>query len=265
MMDRFELYERCAQDPERDVRILRAIHASNPIILAEDFSGTAALSRRWVADVPRGRAIATDVDPEPLRRARLLPTPAGARVRVHIRDARRAIGKADIIAVFNFSIGELHERSGLLAYLANARSRLRKGGILAVDLYAGGDAWRLGTSRDHRLGPRGERITYTWEQRHADPVTGRVVNTMSFRVLPKGRKDGRAGGAVVLKDAFVYDWRLWSVPELRDAMVEAGFGEVEVFPRADHAVDHLGETHVRPIETAGDDAGGLIVFVVGRV
>ncbi len=255
---RYDLYERCAQDPERDVRILRAIHAANALILAEDFSGTAALSRRWVKDVPRGRAIATDLDPEPLRHARLLPARAGARVRVHIRDAREAIGKADVIAVFNFSIGELPERRDLLAYLANARSRLRKRGILAIDLYAGGDAYRLGTTRDHRPGPGGSRITYTWEQRYADPVTGRILNTMSFRIAVQGRKP------VILRDAFIYDWRLWSIPELRDAMLEAGFDRVEVFPRADHAVDHLGETHVRPLEEADDQSEGLLALVVGR-
>jgi hypothetical protein len=29
----------------------------------------------------------------------------------------------------------------------------------------------------------------------------------------------------IVEDAFVYRWRLWSAPELRDAMAEAGFEE----------------------------------------
>lgn len=255
---RYDLYERCAQDPERDVRLLRAIHAGRPRVLAEDFSGTAALSRRWVRASREARAIATDLDPEPLRHARLLPGRRGARVRAVVADARAAPGRADVIAVLNFSIGELHERRELLDYLRHARSRLRRGGVLAIDLYAGADAFVLGRTRDVRPGPHGMRISYSWEQRHADPVSGLVVNTMSFRVVRPGSP------AVVLRDAFVYHWRLWSIPELRDAMLEAGFGMVEVYPRAEHAVDHTGETHVRPFDPADELASGVLALVVAR-
>jgi hypothetical protein len=36
----------------------------------------------------------------------------------------------------------------------------------------------------------------------------------------------REGSA--LRDAFRYDWRIWSLPELRDLLNEAGFSRGEV-------------------------------------
>ena len=94
--------------------------------------------------------------------------------------------------------------------------------------------------RQHRL-PSGERVEYTWEQRDADPLTGRVVDVLHFRVF-----EGRTL-VLELSDAFVYDWRLWSVPELRDAMLEAGFRETAVYAQAVDAVDDTGTAYASPL------------------
>jgi len=81
-----------------------------------------------------------------------------------------------------------------------------------------------------------------WEQREFDPCTARAVNAMHFRV----ERDGEIVQS--LEDAFVYSWRLWSVPELRDAMTEAGFTATEVVP----------------VQPAADATEGFIPCVVGR-
>lgn len=252
-LNRHALYELCAQAPQRDVRVLSAIHGGRPKILGEDFCGTAALSRAWVALSARHAAVAVDHDAETLAKA-----PPSPRVKLIRSDVRRASSPADLIAVLNFSICELHRRADLLNYLRKARHRLTRRGCLICDIYGGGDAFLTGSITQRFTGPRGERIRYDWEQRTADPLTGRVVNAMHFQV------SGARGRATSLNNAFIYDWRLWSVPELREAMSEAGFGSTEVHDRQPGAIDDHGEFHSHPIEDAAEVGASFSVYVVGR-
>ena len=52
-----------------------------------------------------------------------------------------------------------------------------------------------------------------------DPVTGRCVCHIHFK-FPDGSR---------IKKAFTYDWRIWSLPELREVLEEAGFKKVRVY------------------------------------
>jgi hypothetical protein len=67
-------------------------------------------------------------------------------------------------------------------------------------------------------------------------------------------------------DAFVYEWRLWSVPELRDAMDEAGFSKTQVYAKLADAWDDEGNAYVEPVMDAEDELDeSFIVMVAGRV
>jgi hypothetical protein len=221
-MDRLELYERTVQAPEHLVPFLRGLHGGAPRVLGEDFCSTALLSRAWVATEPGGEAVAVDLDAEALQRAEGVE---GVRlVRADLREPLPpGLPSPHLIWVGNFSIGYLHERAELVAYLRRTRERLAPGGLFACDTYGGGAAWRTGAAvREHFL-PGGLRVRSTWEQRVADPVSARVVNAIHFRV-------DRDGDVVFeAADAFVYDWRVWSLPELADAAHEAGFASHAVY------------------------------------
>lgn len=261
--DRHALYELCAQNPSRDARMLRAIHAGAPRVLGEDFCGTAALSRAWVALIPNARAVGVDHDREPLARARAQGTGVARRVKLRRADVMDARDPADLIAVLNFSIGELHTRPDLVRYLAHARARLNRDGVFIADTYDGSDAFLTGRiAQTVKLPPTpwgpGARVRYEWEQRHADIVTGRVVNAMHFTVHARG-------GRQRIEDAFVYDWRLWSVRELRDAMTDAGFAVTEVYARTADATDADGNLYVRPVEDPLELGDSFSAYVVGRV
>jgi SAM-dependent methyltransferase len=258
--DRHDLYERTVQSPDRIVSFLRAIHGRSPVAIGEDFCGTAAVSRAWTRLVPDGTAVAIDLDATVLERAR---TPGIADRLERIQgDARSgtdpAIHRADVIFVGNFSIGEIHDRSDLVSYLARSRSRLRAGGVFVCDTYGGASAFRVGSiERSHWI-EGGARIPYAWEQRAADPLTGEVVCAMHFRIE-------RAGEITLsIEDAFVYRWRLWSVPELRDAMIEAGFAWTEVRSElyGDPGVG-LGVAG-EPSRASLDPTEGFIVCVAGH-
>ena len=258
--DRHDLYERTVQSPEKVVAFLRAIHGRSPAVLGEDFCGTARVARAWVRLVPEGTAIAVDLDASVLERAR--DALSGERVERIQGDVREAtdpeLHAADVVFVGNFSIGEIHERADLVRYLERSRKRLRKGGVFVCDTYGGASAFRVGAiERSHWI-EGGVRIRYVWEQREADPFTGRVVCAMHFRL--------ERGGEIFqsIEDAFVYRWRLWSVPELRDAMAEAGFAWTEVcselYGDPGVGLGIAGEER----KSSLDEREGFIVCVVGH-
>lgn len=257
-MNRHDFYELCVQSPKHLVPLLKAIHGGSPRILGEDFCGTAALSLAWVGADPQARAIGVDLSEEVLGYHN-----DHDRVEKILGDVRTATNatdhEADVVFVGNFSIGELHTRADLIDYLRHARSRVSDGGVFVCDTYGGESAFITGHVHRNHPGPNGMRIRYTWEQREADPTTGMVVNAMHFRTEKGGHIEDE------LNDAFVYHWRLWSVPELRDALMEAGFGSTQVFAKMPDAIDDEGNVYVQPVEDPGDLDENFIVCVVGRV
>ncbi|MGD9790442.1 MAG: hypothetical protein AB7Q00_00690 [Phycisphaerales bacterium] len=258
-LDRFALYELAVTAPLAMSRFLRAVHAGSPRILREDFSGTAALARGWLELDSCHRAIAVDAVQAVVRLAeRRTPREHRDRLRVMARDVMACRLKADIVAATNFPLGYFHDRLSLLKYLRHARACLRLGGVLVADLYGGESAFRLGTTRKRLRGPNGERITYHWEQRDANAVSSRVLNAIHFDVREID------GTMRTIRDAFVYDWRLWSMAELKDAMLEAGFRAVEVHDSLGEAVDHLGNAYVRPMDEHDRLDPDYVVYVIGR-
>lgn len=256
-LSRFDLYTLCVQAPAQLARFLAAVHGGRPRVLREDFSGPAAICGAWTAQIEGGQAIAVDMDKEPLAHA-----PRSARIRLVRGDVLAAGDRADIIAALNFPLGYWHERRDLIAYLKVTRKRLRARGVFVADMYGGSSAFEESVTTRKFRGPAGERVVYEWEQIQADQLTGLVHNAIHFTV-----QSGRGPRAKVrrLRNAFVYHWRLWSIPELRDAMLEAGFARAEVYDRLGDAVDSDGRLYVRPM--GGDDRldASWVAYVVGRV
>ncbi len=260
-LTRHDLYELCVVSPEQLVPLLAAIHGEEPKHLAEDFAGTACLCDQWVRDIAGGSSTGIDQDAEALNHRPLIDG-----VTKHCSDVRDAsvlgLPKADIIHAGNFSIGYMHSRADLLSYLRLVRQRLKADGVFLCDTYGGEGTYILGeVHRDHVIphGPHaGKRVRYTWEQREADPTTGMVTDVLHFRV--------EEGGHILeeFEDAFVYRWRLWSIPELRDAMDEAGFTSTEVYAKEPDAIDSDGNVYIEPIADPDDLDESYIVFIAAR-
>lgn len=161
---------------------------------------------------------------------------------------------ADVLFVGNFSIGYCHTRSTLVAYLKRSRAALAPGGIFACDTYGGPSAFVIGETRRRHPSRGHETIHYLWRHEEADPATGMVTNSISFDI----ERDGEI--IAQLPRAFVYRWRLWSLPELRDAMLDAGFGKVEVYTEANIAPGERPTPVTDPTELRRD----FVAMVVGR-
>lgn len=257
-----DLYELCVTEPLRLVRFLDAAHGQKPRVLREDFCGSGALARGWADSHRVRRSIAVDIDPAVLSLAAAHP-----RVAPLVADAKRCDAKADIIAATNFPIGYQHSRAALLQYLKAVRKSLNRNGVFACDLYGGRDAFSPGKIIQMLRAPKaapwnGELVEYTFEQRAADPISGLVLDALHFRVWKKTNKSKTPD--FELKDAFVYHWRLWSLPELADAMREAGFKSVEIHDRLGDAIDSTGKLHLRPAGTENPLDENWVVYVVAR-
>lgn len=279
-LDRFDLYEFCVQSPGYDARVLEAIHGGRPRVLGEDFCGTAALCRAWVDLDPGRRAVAVDHDPVVIERAlssNAQRAPGDPRRRIEPRtridyllaDVRDADDTADVIALLNYAICEIHTRSALIEYFAHARQRVRAKGCLICDIYTGNDAFLPGETTRTFEHPSHQTVLYTWDQREANPLTGLVENSIHFEVRTSHKTkrggDGSRFPARSIKDAFVYRWRLWSIPELRDAMTEAGFASTQVYPRSAEAVTDDDRFIVEQLLNPDELPDSFSCYVVGRV
>lgn len=251
--DKHDLYEACVQSPPEMALMLRAIHGNFPTVLGEDFAGTAALSNHWIKTAQDGCAVAVDIDKQTLLRAG-----THERLQTVVGDVREVADSVDCLFVGNFSIGYLHSRAELIVYLEHARSRLNEGGIFVCDTYGGQTAFIRGSfDRDIDLSDR-TRCKYRWEQRDADPITGMVTNAIHFRVFEENEV------VLDIHDAFIYRWRLWSLPELREALLETGFVSTDIYASLPDAVDDEGNAYADPIRDPEWLDDSYIVCVAGR-
>jgi SAM-dependent methyltransferase len=225
--EKFTLYEKAVQAPDFDIqfltRIFRREHDRLPLSLREDFCGTAYLAAEWVRSRPDRTAIAIDLDDQALewgRRRHLQPLgPAARRLRLLRRNVLEvAAPRVELAVAFNYSYFVFHDRAELLAYFRIVRRGLRPGGAFVLDGYTGPDAFE--PMEEVR---RCRGFTYVWDQQPMDALSGRAKRFIHFRF-----PDGTA-----LKRAFKYDWRLWSVPEVRDLLGEAGYGRIDLYTGED--------------------------------
>lgn len=250
--DRHVLYEKAVQDPSFEIRLLERLLRRAGVSgrrLREDFSGTALMAARWVERGPDHTAAAVDLDPavHAWARAHRLPAlgPDRDRLALFTADVRAGPpGPFDAIVALNFSWMVLADRQALGGYLRAARAALAPGGALVLDAFGGWDAQKVLTER-RRIG---DGVVYVWDQEAFDPITHRMRCAIHFE-LP-GRR--------ALRHAFRYDWRLWTLPEVRELFAEAGFDRVEVL----WDVAPVGQTRYVSRASAENQAGWL-AYVVG--
>jgi SAM-dependent methyltransferase len=268
--DRHALYEAAVQSPEHDLhffeRVYRRARGRTFRVLREDFCGTAQLACAWVLAGRDRRAFGLDLDPEPLAWARRehlarMRTDAARRITLLRRDVRTVTRpRVDVVAALNFSYWIFHERAELVRYFRAARRSLAPGGMLFVNTYGGTAAMdplierrRIAPSQ----GPDGLRMPgfiYEWQQQSFNPVDHRLRCHIHFRF-----HDGTA-----VRRAFTYDWRMWMLPELREAMREAGFRTVEVWVEGwDHRRHQPADIYRR--RARFENQLGWLAFVVGGV
>jgi SAM-dependent methyltransferase len=256
LFDKYDLYRRAVQSAENDVVFLRNTYkdlkGKNPRVFREDFCGTFALSTEWIKLDPRHEAVGVDLDPEPMAYGKqhyltLLKPDQQKRMRLiegNVLDPQ--LPKADIVAAMNFSYFCFKQRDVLKKYFQNAYRTLNKDGIFLVDIFGGSQCYDAIEDKIKHAG-----FTYYWDQTNYDPVTAEALFHIHFRV-----------GSKKIEQVFTYDWRLWTIPEIRELMQEAGFKKTHVYWEGT-AKDGSGDGNFTRVDH-GEACQSWIAYVVGE-
>lgn len=222
--DKYDLYVRSVQSPDVEVaffdRAFRRQYGRRPLTLREDFCGTAAVCYEWVKSLPDRSAVGVDLDAEPLawgagRYGSKLKQKQASRLRIVHGDVRTTNSKAEVIAAQNFSYFCFEKRDELRAYFRHVRRCLADEGMLVLDVLGGSEMHEDNKEETTSFG----KFKYVWDHLDFDPVSHHCRYAIHFRF-----KDGSE-----IRNAFRYEWRLWSLPELRELLAEAGFSSSDVY------------------------------------
>lgn len=256
--DRHDLYERSVQDVETEIDFVdetyQALRGTPAQLFREDFCGTASASCEWVRRSSTKQAIGVDFDRPTLdwgvdHRVSALSSEAQLRVKLLNDDVLKVdTDKADIVGAFNFSYFIFKDRETLTQYFANVHSGLAKDGMFILDAFGGSEAHsELKEKTKH------DGFTYVWHQKRYHPVTGHLLCHIHFH-FDDGSK---------MKRAFTYDWRLWTLPEINELLVAAGFSKVTVYWEG---TDEEGEANgeFAPSPTGEADPAWIAYIVAER-
>ena len=153
----------------------------------------------------------------------------------------------ECVMAMNFSYYLLRTRDELREYFQRVHEALEPDGLMLLDAYGGSDSF-VEMDEEREL----DGFTYVWDQRHYDPITGHATNHIHFR-FPDGTR---------MRKAFTYHWRLWTLPEIREILVEAGFKDVVVYWEGTD--DETGEGDGEwTRSTEGEACPGWVAYLAG--
>jgi hypothetical protein len=255
LLDRHKLYEYSVQCPESEVDFIETTYQQlrgKPLrLLREDFCGTAAVCCDWVKRDKNNISIGIDLDNEVLdwgRKNNLSQLSAKEQSRVLLLKENVLSAKTspvDAIAAMNFSYWLFKKRKDLKAYFKRAYKALRKNGVLFLDAYGGYESFQE-IIEEREIDEDGFEFTYIWEQESFNPVDNGLICSISFD-FPDGTG---------IQQAFYYDWRLWTLPEIRDILEECGFSKITTYWQGnDENGDEDGD--FKPVTEADADAGWI--------
>jgi len=256
--DRHRLYEKSVQDVAAEYEFIdktfRTLRGREPNSLREDFCGTAGMCCEWVNRRSSNTAIGVDIDSEVLawgRENNLSGLKPDQQMRVQLlqEDVCNVATPApvDLILAMNFSYQIFKTREKLGEYFRHVRDGLVDDGIMIIDVFGGYESFK--EMREKR---KYKGFKYIWEHASYNPINGDMTCHIHF-TFPDGSK---------LKNAFTYEWRLWTLPELQELLHEAGYSRVTVYwEEVDEDDDGTGEYSPA---TVGSADPGWVCFIVAE-
>jgi len=263
---KYFLYENAVQTPAEHLHFFSLCGQQymnrRPYFLREDFCGTFLLSSEWVKHGPKFQALGLDIDPEPLAygdKHHYAPLSSDQKKRLKIlpRDVMSVVKpKADITAACNFSFYCLKTEELLYRYFKSAHDALKDDGILILEM-VGGAGFIEKIKERKKIKLPGVQYTYVWDQVDFNPIQRHGNYAIHFKL--EGEKYGETGHW--LKNSFTYDWRNWTIPEVRFWLLQAGFQEAIVY--WEEADDKGRSTDIYLPAEKGDNDYTWLCYVVG--
>jgi SAM-dependent methyltransferase len=257
--DRHVLYQLSVQDPDFEVgfvaRTFRKLRNRDALSLREDFCGTALFAGTWVKKRSERTALGVDIDQDVLdwgieHNLRPIGEP-GNRLKLSCANVLDPVStRFDICCAFNFSYWIFEERPLMLQYFKGVHRCLARDGLFFLDAYGGYESHQPDLEEPRKID---EGFTYIWHQDEVDPITNHILNHIHFHV-----RDGSKW-----RKAFSYSWRFWSLKEIRELLLEAGFRHVEVYWEG-AGEDGTGNCIYRPRKSVKNEAS-WVAYLVAEV
>lgn len=258
--DKYDCYQQSVQEPEHEIDIFdqafREAYNRKALKLREDFCGTFAVCCYWVESDSKRSAWGIDLCEETLQWGKnnnlnKLKGKDSRRVTVMEQDVReRSTPQVDVLAAQNFSFWIFKTREEVLEYFKIAYANLASEGVIVMDMMGGRDCYDSDLV-DKRTIVKGKKgFKYHWEQAYFNPVNSHCKFYIHFKFA-----DGSK-----MKKAFQYDWRFWTIPEVRELLMEAGFKDTVVYWEEDTEDDE--DATWSKVDEAPNDYSWLC-YVVG--
>lgn len=236
---KYWFYEHSVQEAADDAQILselfQKIRTRKPTRLREDFCGTFKVATEWVKLSSKNTAVGLDIDPEPIaygyknHMARLSDSQK-QRIEILEKDVNSVTRPAaDIVAACNFSYWIFKKREELIRYFEFVFKSMKDDGLFFLDHVGGYEMVQETTDKD-KFGKGKNKFQYIWKQENYNPVSNEGIFSISYK-LADGTK---------LSRVFEYDWRVWTIREIRECLEEAGFQKTYVFWEQDDDDDDGG-------------------------
>jgi hypothetical protein len=258
--DKYDCYQQSVQEPEHEIDIFdqafREAYNRKALKLREDFCGTFAVCCYWVESDSKRSAWGIDLCEETLQWGKnnnlnKLKGKDSRRVTVMEQDVREcSTPQVDVLAAQNFSFWIFKTREEVLEYFKVAYANLASEGVIVMDMMGGRDCYDSDLV-DKRTIVKGKKgFKYHWEQAYFNPVNSHCKFYIHFKFA-----DGSK-----MKKAFQYDWRFWTIPEVRELLMEAGFKDTVVYWEEDTEDDE--DATWSKVDEAPNDYSWLC-YVVG--
>jgi len=259
--DKHELYQLSVQDPEVEIAFVHRVYKKTfgraPLTLREDFCGTAFFCAEWVKSHADRTAIGIDLDQPTLdwgMQRNLAPLGAAAeRVKLLRQNVLDPVKQTSDIALgLNFSYWVFMTRDEMRAYFQGVRASLSDEGLFVLDAYGGPYSMEAMTENEIERTQIKGGFTYVWDQHAFNAIDHSVTNHIHFEF-----KDGSK-----LERAFTYQWRFWTLPELRELLLEAGFSKSHVYWEDE---DEEGDgTGVYRARKKAENSGAWVAYIIAE-
>jgi len=260
--DKFVCYQKSVQAPDHEVeffiRAYRDCYRKTPYSLREDFCGTFAVCCEWVGSNKRRTAVGVDYCAQTLQwgtenNLAELDEEQQKRVRLIQQDVRkRNRPQVDVLSAQNFSFWIFKTRAEVIEYFKIARSNLKSEGIMVMDMMGGGECFTEGHVDKRKIKKGKKGFSYNWTQVSYNPINHDAEFKIGFKFA-----DGSK-----MKEAFVYQWRFWSIPEVREMLCEAGFSDSYVY--WDQEEDEEKDSVWKRAEVASSDPSWICYIVAEK-
>lgn len=221
--EKYYLYENSVQCHDADIDFINeqfeAFSGRKPYVLREDFGGTGMLACNWTKQSTEHLSYAVDLDPEPIeygKKTHYQTLNDEEKTRMHYVEGNVLDDypfKSDVTVAFNFSYFIFKSRKQLVEYFKKVREGLKDDGVFFLDLFGGTDAYEESVEETEH-----DNFSYFWDCDKYNPITNECMYYIHFE------KDGKRFDKV-----FSYDWRMWSIPELREILEDAGFSKTVAY------------------------------------